>query len=232
MKIYIYYRHTANNILGKNRPFWFDYEKCFLNLLKTIEGYDNIYLTLSMDGENPLDFTNKYKDKYTLFQTHNYSSINSWRELLKYVKNQPMEPNDLIYWVENDYLHIEGWVEKIMTLYKTYQGLDYISLYDHNDKYFLPMYDDLVSKIITTENHHWRTTPSTCGTYIVNRKTFDKDYDIQSTHIGDHNTFLWLNENRQRSVLTPIPGLSTHCMEGLLSPCIDWEKINKTDKIK
>jgi hypothetical protein len=64
MKIYIYYRHTANNILGKNRPFWFDYEKCFLNLLKTIEGYDNIYLTLSMDGENPLDFTNKYKDKY------------------------------------------------------------------------------------------------------------------------------------------------------------------------
>jgi hypothetical protein len=88
------------------------------------------------------------------------------------------------------------------------------------------MYDNLVSKIITTEIHHWRTTPSTCGSFIINRKIFEEDYDIQSTHVGDHNTFLWLNENRQRFVFTPIPGLSTHCMEDLMSPTIDWEKIN------
>jgi hypothetical protein len=225
MKIHIYYRHAANNILGKYRPIWFSYEKSFQNLLKTIEGYDNIYLTLSMDGENVLDFTHKYKDKYTLFQTHNNSSLKSWRDLLEYVKNQPMESNDLIYWLENDYMHVDGWVDKLTTLFKTYSGLDYVSLYDHNDKYTAAEYEDLVSKIIVTENHHWRTTPSTCGSYIITRKTFEEDYDIQSTHVGDHNTFLWLNENRQRFVFSPIPGLSTHCMETLLSPTIKWNKI-------
>ena len=227
MNIHIYYRHAANNVLGKHRPMWFSYEKSFQNLLKTIEEYDNIHLTLAMDGENVLDFTHKYKDKYTLFQTNHHSSLKSWRDLLEYVKNQPMESNDLIYWLENDYMHVDGWVDKLTTLFKTYNGLDYVSLYDHNDKYFSPEYDDLVSKIIVTENHHWKTNPSNCGSYIITRKTFEEDYDIWSVAVGDHNTFIDLNESRGRFVFSPIPGLSTHCMETLMSPCIDWKQINK-----
>ena len=228
MKIHIYYRHAASTSPGRFRPSWFSHEACFKNLLKTIQGHSNVTLTVAMDGEDPANFIHKYKDKYTLFQINKNSSIESWRVLLEYVKDQPMNPGDLIYWVENDYLHVDGWVDKVNTLYSSFRGLDYVSLYDHNDKYFLPMYDELVSKVLTTEDHHWRTTPSTCGTYVINRETFDKDYDIQSTHVGDHNTFLWLNEHRQRSVLTPIPGLSTHCMEGLLSPAINWEQINNS----
>jgi Txe/YoeB family toxin of Txe-Axe toxin-antitoxin module len=225
MKIHIYYRHTSNNVANPFRPQWFSYEKCFENLLKTIEGYDNIHLTLAMDGENVLDFTHKYKDKYTLFQTHNNSSLKSFKDLIEYVKEQPMESNDLIYWLENDYMHVDGWVDKLTTLFKTYSGLDYVSLYDHNDKYIAAEYEDLVSKIIVTENHHWRTTPSTCGSYIITRKTFEEDYDIWSVAVGDHNTFIYINESRNRFVFSPIPGLSTHCMETLLSPTIKWNKI-------
>jgi hypothetical protein len=226
MKIHIYYRHTSNNILNNTRPHWFSYEKCFENLLKTIQGYDNIHLTLAMDGEITSDFAYNYKDKYTLFQTHNNSSLKSFRDLMEYVKKQPMESNDLIYWLENDYLHVDGWVNKVVTLFETYLGLDYVSLYDHNDKYFFPSYDDLVSKIIVTKNHHWRTTPSTCGSYLITRKTFDEDYDIWYPATGDHDTFTYLNHSRNRFVFTPIPGLSTHCMNGLMSPTIDWQTIN------
>ena len=85
------------------------------------------------------------------------------------------------------------------------------------------MYENLVSKIFTTKTHHWRTTPSTCGSFIVNRKVFNEDYDIQTTTIGDHQKFLDLNQNKNRLVITPIPGLSTHCMEGLMSPTINWQ---------
>jgi len=226
MKIHIYYRHAVTNSPGRWRPSWFSYENCFKNLLKTIKGYDNIDLTLALDGDINQDFTKNYQDKFTLFSTNYKSSLLSYRALLEHIKEQPMEPNELIYFLENDYLHVDDWVEKIYTLFNTYQELNYVSLYDHNDKYFLPLYDDLVSKIFTTQNHHWRTTPSTCGSFIITRDLFDKDYDIQSTFEGDHNTFLWLNENRNRFVLTPIPGLSTHCMEGLLSPTIDWQAIN------
>jgi hypothetical protein len=226
MKIHIYYRHTSNNNLNHNRPLWFSYEKCFQNLLKTIEGYKNISLTLALDGNIDDDFTKNYQDKFTLFPTNYKSSLLSYRALLEYIKEQPMESNELIYFLENDYLHVDRWVEKIENLIETYSGLDYISLYDHNDKYCYPMYDDLSSKIIATQQHHWRTTPSTCGSFIISRETFEKDLDIWSTTVGDHNTFLWLNENRERFVLTPIPGLSTHCMEGLMSPTIDWKQIN------
>ena len=198
MNIYIYYRHAASAGPGRNRPSWFSYEACFKNLLSTIEGHSNINLTVAMDGEDPTNFIHKYKDKYSLLQINKNSSLESWRVL---------------------------WVDKITTLYSSFSGLDYVSLYDHNDKYFLPMYDELVSKILTTADHHWRTTPSTCGTYIISRDIFDKDYDVQSTYVGDHETFLWLNENRHRAVITPIPGLSTHCMEGLLSPTINWKDI-------
>lgn len=226
MKIYIYYRHASENRNNPYRPKWFSYEKCFQNLLKTIDKYDFIDLTLSIDGDINQDFTKNYQDKFTLFSTNHRSSLLSYRDLLLYVKDQKMENNDLIYFLENDYIHVDNWVDKIIELYSTFSNLDYISLYDHNDKYFLPMYDELVSKIITTETHHWRTTPSTCGSFIINRKIFEEDYNIWSTTIGDHNTFLYLNEHKNRFVFTPIPGLSTHCMEGLLSPTIDWQTIN------
>jgi hypothetical protein len=88
------------------------------------------------------------------------------------------------------------------------------------------MYDDLISKVYVTDTHHWRTTPSTCGSFVMSKKAFEEDYDVLSTMEGDHHKFLWLNENRNRFVLSPIPGLSTHCMEGLLSPTIDWKQIN------
>ena len=91
---------------------------------------------------------------------------------------------------------------------------------------FLPLYDNLSSKIIVTETHHWRTTPSTCGSYIVPKKIFLEDYDIHTKIIGDHNKWLYLNEHKERFILSPIPGLSTHCMDGLLSPTINWKQIN------
>ncbi len=223
MKIHIYYRHASNCIV-RNRPSWFTFEKCWENLLKTIDGKDNINLTLALDGNVEDDFTKNYQDKFELFSTNHGSSLLSYRDLLKHIQNTKMDKNDLIYFVENDYLHLDNWVDKVIDLFSCYESLNYVSLYDHNDKY-MPMYDNLASKIITSQTHHWRTTPSTCGTFIITRDMFDKDYDVWESAVGDHNTFMYLNQERQRYVLTPVPGLATHCMEGLLSPTIKWETI-------
>jgi len=225
MKIYIYYRHTSNHIV-RNRPSWFSFENCWKNLLNTTYKKENINITLALDGDINNDFTKNYKDRFTLFPTDYNSSLISYRELLKYIKGIKMDKDDLIYFVENDYLHIDNWVDKVIDLFSCYKTLNYVSLYDHNDKY-MPGYDDLVSKIITSNTHHWRTTPSTCGTFIMTRDLFDKDIDVWESTVGDHNTFMYLNQERQRYVLTPIPGLATHCMGGLMSPTIDWELLKK-----
>jgi len=223
MKIHIFYRHYE--IEGsdyKGRPSWFDFEKCFLNFLDSIEGEENVELHVIMDGKASNNFIGKYLDKFTVHEFKGGSDFASSMFSYKLAHSLVKDPSDLIYFVENDYLHIKGWVEKVTTLFNTYSNINYVSLYDHNDKYFLPMYDDLASKIFTTKNHHWRTTPSTCGTYIIKNDLFQEDYDIHLNLQGDHNKYLWLAQNRNRFVITPIPGLSTHCMEGLMSLTINW----------
>jgi hypothetical protein len=230
-KIHIFYRHyDIEGTDNKFRPHWFNFEKCFVNLLDTIQG-KNVDLHLIMDGSIDNNFIKKYKDKYTLHSVKVGSDYGSYLETYKYIKTLNINDNDLIYFLENDYLHVEGWVEKIVDLFSTYDNLNYVSLYDHGDKYFHPNYDNLVSKIFVSNTHHWRTMISTCGSYVISKKIFEEDEDINTGGPGDHDKFLHLSEIRNRFVLTPVPGLSTHCMEFLLSPTIDWKKINNEIKI-
>ena len=225
MKIHIFYRHyDIGGTDHRGRPSWFDFEKCFTNLLETITN-KNIELHVVMDGDPNTNFIGKYKDQYTLHQIKAGGDQSSFFQTWEIAKSIPMEQTDLVYFIENDYLHLQGWDKKVTELFETYKLLHYVSLYDHNDKYFLPMYEDLVSKIFTTETHHWRTTPSTCGSFIITKQLFDLDYDINTSIVGDHNKFLQLAEERNRMVITPTPGLSTHCMEGLMSPTINWKDI-------
>lgn len=227
MKLRIFYRHyNIEKTDFKQRPDWFDYEKCFQNLLDTIKGRNDVKLYLIMDGNIDRNFISKYKNQYEAIEIEGRSGRASFLASYELAKKIKTSKEDLYYFLENDYLHLPGWVDKIKELFDTYSNLNYVSLYDHNDKYFFPMYDNLVSKIFATKTHHWRTTPSTCGSYITNKKIFKEDFDIHTTVEGDHNKFLQLNSERNRFVATPIPGLSTHCMKGLLSPTIDWEGIN------
>jgi len=226
MKVHIYYRHYNITVSdGKNRPEWFNYEKCYHNLITSLQSKSELFrINIVYDGSSPNWI--KQTNHNQLIEINAGGDFKSFQQTCEIVKNDSLvEDGDLIYFLENDYMHTAGWLDDVISLFTTYQGLDYVSLYDHNDKYFLPMYDGLVSKVFTSPTHHWRSTPSTCGSFIMTKERFNEDYDILSTMEGDHNKFLWLNEHRNRSVITPIPGLSTHCMNGLLSPTIKWHTI-------
>lgn len=226
----VYAHYNVEGRGNKFRPQWFDYENCFKNLLTTTKDIPNITIHLVMDGDANSNWIHKYRDHYKLYETNGGSMEKVTHNVYNIARNLECNEDDLIYILENDYMHVSDWVSKVLTLFNTYQGIDYVSLYDHRDKYFLPMYDDLLSKIYITDNHHWRNTPSTCGSYITTKRVLLEDYDDQTgvtVPIGDHHKWLYLNETKNRFVLTPLPGLSTHCMEGLLSPTINWEAISK-----
>lgn len=228
MKIHIFYSHYyITGTDNKHRPSWFDYEKCFINLLNTIEG-KNIDLHLIMDGKVEDNWIKKYKDRYT---THEIVGGNmrdaGWQMFEISLKLDGIEDNDLLYFLENDYLHVNDWDKHVLDIYQSYEGIQYVALYDHLDKYFNPMYDDLVSKLFVSNTHHWRTTPSTCGSFIVPKKIWKEDCNFHTSLEGDHNKWLAINESKGRFILSPIPGLSTHCMDNFMSPTIDWKKINE-----
>lgn len=227
MKIHIYYRHYNVIGTGYNRPEWFNYETCYDNLLNSLKDIPTELYTINIvfDGDVTTNWISN-KQLTTVHQIQAGTDAQSFFETCKLIKQDTnIAEDDLIYFLENDYMHVPNWLNTIFELYSTFNGLNYVSLYDHNDKYFLPMYDDLTSKLFVTKTRHWRSTPSTCGSFVINKQTFDADYDILSTVNGDHEKYLWLNAHRGRSVITPIPGLSTHCMEGLLSPTINWKEL-------
>ena len=227
--IHIFYSHYNVEGTGqKSRPAWFDYEKCFINLLNSIEDKPHITIHLIMDGKIDDNWIKKYQDKYISHEIKGGNIDDVTTNLYKIVYDLDCSEDDLIYILENDYVHVPEWEDKIQTLYSEFENLSYVSLYDHYDKYFLPMYDELVSKLWVTNNHHWRLTPSTCGSYITTKKIFNEDYLDHTgvtVPIGDHHKWLFLSENKNRFMITPVPGLSTHCMEGLLSQTINWQTI-------
>lgn len=244
-KIHIIYRHVhmkyneRSRDPNKSRPLWFSYEKCFESLLNSIEKsalVDRITLTIVYDGsqaEFESDCIYKYcspSKKFPFFVkiVEAGSNVKSWHEAIAIAKIQEFADSDLIYFMENDYLHSIDWVEKITELCDSQIPFDYVSLYDHTDMYnfinqsVLPVHGRLKSKIYVTKTHHWRVSPSTCGTFIVRKKVFFEDFEAWTGDLADHYVFTFLSKIKNRVLITPIPGLATHCMDGQLSPTINW----------
>lgn len=254
MKIHLFYRHynsvnesingkeiaatefknmdTGEKVVASFRPAEFSFEKCWINLLQTIEGRDDVDIHLIMDGEIDCSFMSKYKDKFTLHSINAGSDQKSFNKTWEIAKSIKTEDDDIYYFLENDYLHVHYWVDHLKGIFENADKMmHYVSLYDHNDKYVMHNYSDLLSRIVTVKNkhlngnvsdQHWRSTPSTCGSFAVNKQLFEADYDIQTTFDGDHGKFLYLNKERERGVWSPIPSLSTHMVDYLLAPVIDW----------
>jgi hypothetical protein len=144
---------------------------------------------------------------------------------LRFACSADIQANDIVYFLENDYLHQPGWVSKVLELFNSGLRFDYVALYDHPDKYFYEMYKDLTSKVFFSPTHHWRTAPSSCGSFLVQYSTLKQDQDVLELGMPDYFFFKALMESRKRTLLTPLPGLSTHCMEGYLSPCVNWKTL-------
>ena len=231
MKIKIFVRHcnSSSNSVGKSRPEWFSRKKCWDNLLTTSDKDTDI--TVMFDGEpNEDHFLYSDNRNYTLVKKYGGNDGQSFLNLVEHVYEQNIDDDTILYFVEDDFYHKPGWTN-IMREGFEYIGVDYITLYDHADKYFLQMYESLQSKIIATPSTHWRTTPSTTNTYAMLAKTFKKHYNIHKEYCDlvkgytrDHDKFTKLWEIGS-NLVSCIPGYSTHCETEYLSPCINWSKI-------
>jgi hypothetical protein len=243
--IYIYYRHVSSaRQLDKSRPQWFSYEDCFSNLIGSILQSDSgvlVDVTVLFDGDEAVfnsDFISKHvaalRDSGPRLSVRHAlisggSALGAWHEVAKFANSRnDYSENSLLYFLENDYIHSPQWVKEVSNLFESGIPFDYVSLYDHSDKYpyhshFNSTYKNLHSKIFVTKSCHWRTTPSTCGTFMVRPETFKKDYKVWKARLTDRRVFPLLRLLKRRVLVTPMPGLSTHCMSDYMSPCVQWE---------
>jgi hypothetical protein len=237
-KIQVFVRHCYFSSAShkKERLKAFDRRKCHQNLLNTLSPKDvNITFFLDSFYKNEGSHFVLEQTEFPVVEIKEGTEAGSFLKLLDYVTAQKFDEETILYFLEDDYLHKEGWVEILKEGFSIPE-VDYVTLYDHKDKYFLPSYHQLTSKIYHTESCHWRTTPSTTNTFAIRFKTLLKDQEVHRAFSrdrkisSDHEKFCTLRE-RGAILISSIPGWATHAEPAFASPCHNWENVlNKSLK--
>lgn len=234
--IHIFVRH-CESVNSKERPEWFDKEKAFKNLLETAKLYkDNPYkVTVTVLLDTDLDDSKHFSYAYpnvNVIAKKGGTDAHSFLNLLDYIEKQKdvIDPEDIIYILEDDYIHLPEW-PKILLEGFDLNVADYVTLYDHPDKYDQTIYKGLQSNIYKSQSTYWRSTPSTTNTYAMKYKTLFNSMHIHrkysDTKIGytfDHDKFLHLGKIGYK-LISCIHGRSTHVESKYLSPFVDWQKV-------
>lgn len=227
-KIEVFLRHCYYSALKystQNRPEWWDKEQVFKNFKKTLNPETTNY-TIIYDkhyGERKETFL---KNEENVYEIDCGKESKSFCETVNYILSQNFDDDTIIYFLEDDYVHRPEWDKILLDGFNL--PVEYITLYDHGDKY-QEMYKEFMTKVLHTKLSHWMPTPSTTNTFATKFKTLKYDRDIHIKYSTgyepsfDHGKFLELHGVYKRTLISSIPGYSTHCHEEFLSPCIDWK---------
>lgn len=117
----------------------------------------------------------------------------------------------IIYFVEDDYIHLPL---SSQVIFEGIELADYVTLYDHPDKY-TSFYDHgETTRVFRSKSTHWKQTISTCMTFASKIKTLRQDLEIWEKACSDetphdHEAFVELR-SKNKFVLSSIPGLACH----------------------
>ena len=165
--------------------------------------FENKFISIKLE-----DFKNKIKPGYSKAKFSNMA--NFYSSLMIANKDEA----DIIYFVEDDYLHSE---ESITEMIFAYEKLSTIFTKDlvllPADYPYLYSKDD-ATKIYLGEKYHWRLVSESLVTFMTSRKIIKENYsDLES--MGIEWTDPWekpLHEiYNSYPCLSPIPSLAIHC---------------------
>jgi hypothetical protein len=219
---------------NKVKPDYIDNQKCLQNFCNVF--YDHIYdihVIADNCSESTMDMINRYIDPANIEKVsvgHGAGTFN-----LALDKALKWGDDEIVYFVENDYLHKPCSPEVLKEGFDL--GASFVALYDHPDKYLDPRAggnpyceggaED--TRVYLTNSCHWKITNSTTMTLASKVSTLKQTEDIlrkhtSGTHPNDFHMFLELRENNHL-LITPIPGYATHGETAWLSPLTDWNQI-------
>jgi hypothetical protein len=211
-------------------------EKNVVKKIKSIisnQFFKSRFIHLNVDDfKKNINPINQKNEKVTFNQISNMSNIHQSLLLAK-------ECDDLIYFVEDDYIHsIDAIKEMILTYEKLSSMLkqelilcptDYPYLYSKIEN----------SKIFLGNKSHWRSIKETLCTFLMSKEMVIKYWDeLTSTCKFEHYPFEkpFHKVYEKEYCLSPIPSLAIHCTNinsvfGL-SPNIDWKKAWDESELK
>mgnify|MGYP001477748961 FL=1 len=189
--------------------------------------FKNSIISLDLNEfKNQIKSTNAKNEKVTENQKSNMSNIH--KSLLT-AKDQC---KDLVYFVEDDYLHQKEAITEMISVYER------VSSQINRELILCPAdYPYLYTKVDSTNiflgsSKHWRIVDETLCTFLTSKKMLNQYWDkFISMCQYEHYPFEQpLHEiYKSEYCLSPIPSLAVHCTNVNsifgLSPIVNWKKI-------
>jgi hypothetical protein len=136
------------------------------------------------------------------------------------------DDDDLVYMVEDDYLHDSNSFSRIIDFVEFAKRFDtpwFVHPTDYPDQYRNPKR----SYILQTNTGYWREVSSTTFTMMFLAKTFKQFYsNFQESLIGVGDDGVFSKIFGTKAIcFSPLPGFATHLHTGTYSNYVDWELI-------
>jgi hypothetical protein len=230
----IYYR-ISDTGYKKEKPDYINNENCLRNFCNVF--YNFLYdIRIIADNVSPetLTMIKKYIDPANIERVSIGHGAGTFRHAVKRAFEEGQSEQSIVYFVENDYLHTHDAPTVMMdAIYNL--GVDFMSCYDHPDKYLDPnkggnpysIGGSETSRVLLGDTSHFRLTRSTTMTFCCKLSTLRKHWPVMEsyvagTHPNDFQMFDQLVMREKCSLVTPVPGCSTHGESAWMTPLIDW----------
>lgn len=224
------YYSKLQELPDRKRPPWFNKVKVFENFKNTLNTQLVNYTIIYDEFYGSIDKTFLAKENNVEIIKCG-SECDSFLQTLDIIQSKNFDDETIIYFLEDDYLHQPNWCEVMMEGFTI--NPSYVTLYDF-DMFIAKGY---LCEIFTTQNCHWRAVPATTNTFACKYKTLLEDLEIHQKYsiegikdeIGyyfskDYDKF-WELSKKDKYVISPMPGWSTHCDANHMSPIINWKEI-------
>jgi hypothetical protein len=231
----IYYR-ISNNSYKKNRLSNATKQHCLDNFLAEFDFPENDILIAADNVTEPalMSFIRSKEKSNIKIEETKLNNAHTFRHCMRKCC-ETIGDKDTAYFVEDDYFHLPN---SFKLLKEGLSVSNYATLYDHPDKYIdanmggNPQIDGggEITRVVLTKSIHWKLTNSVTMTFAVNGDVIKKDKDIWEKYLltsypRDYEACCELVQIYNRSIVSCIPGKSTHSEIPWLTPLVDWAKI-------
>jgi hypothetical protein len=221
----------------KEKPDYITKINCLKNALKHFKQEDFLLIMDNVSDNLKSEIERVYGGKAHLVQVgHGAGTFNiALDHAIGKTGILSVSDDEIIYFLEDDYLHKEGSQRIIEDGFEL--GMDYVTLYDHPDKYLNPIEGGNpycegraeFTRVYLGNNSHFKLTNSSTMTFAAKVKTLKEDEGVMrswtnGTHPHDFQMFQEINKKGRRLV-SPLPGYSTHGETRWLTPLTNWENI-------